>query len=117
MDINLGSRPAVLAEFIDAASFEQCCRRVRDVAHSSIVINPSFQERVRAAEASARADLERRQARFLRRLAGGDGLARKDLVTSEAVLASIASPKVRLDAIGCFILSNRRPQEIGDARS
>jgi ATP-dependent helicase HepA len=116
-DINLGSRSGILADFIDAATFEHSCRHVRDSARKLIAGNVEFQGRTDAARVAARADLDRRRSGFLRRSATGDYSAREDLATAEAVVRSIENPTVRLDAIGCFIVSNRRPAELSHDRS
>ncbi|MET3909998.1 ATP-dependent helicase HepA [Bradyrhizobium sp. S3.3.6] len=116
-DINLGGRSGILADFIDAASFEHSCRHVRDSARRFIASNADYQDRTEAARMAARADLDRRRSGFLRRSAAGDFSAREDLETAEAIVRSIENPMVRLDAMGCFIISNRRPAEPSHERS
>lgn len=108
-DINLGSRPGILADFIDAASFEHACREVRQAAATAILDDAQFRGRLHAAGMAARADLDRRRAGFLRRSFSGDISAQQDLEAAEAVVRSVEEPKVRLDSMGCFIVSNRKP--------
>jgi ATP-dependent helicase HepA len=110
-DINLGSRPALLATVIDAASFEHCCRAVRDAAYSRMSGNPDFIGKVDAAGDAATADLRRRRAAYERRSADGDTSAIADLDAADRVVASVKAPAIRVDAIGCFVVSRDRPKE------
>jgi ATP-dependent helicase HepA len=116
-DINLASRPGMLDHFIDAASFEDCCRRGRDAAQAAIASDIAFRSRVQTAQASAQADVERRRSGCLRRSAAGDATALDDLAVAEAILRSVANPKVRLDAMGCYIISDLRPAEAASVRA
>ena len=47
---------------------------------------------------------QRRRNRLQRRQSAGDSMARQDIALIESILPSIASPAIRLDAMGCFIL-------------
>ena len=103
-DINLGSRPQILAEYIDPAAFPSICRRVRDAARQTLSDQPAFRDAITAATRLATSDLQRRRNRLQRRVSAGDTMARDDIELLEAILPSIASPTIRLDAMGCFIL-------------
>jgi ATP-dependent helicase HepA len=104
-DINLGSRPHILADYIDSAVFPAVCRRVRDGARQTLSEQPAVLDAITAATTLATSDLQRRRNRLQRRQSAGDTMARDDIALIESILPSIASPAVRLDAMGCFILS------------
>jgi ATP-dependent helicase HepA len=108
-DINLGSRPALLATVIDAASFEHCCRVVRDGAYSAVGRSSDFLRKVESASEAASADLQRRRSSYDRRSAEGDASALEDLDAAERVVASVKAPAIRVDAIGCFVVSRDPP--------
>lgn len=108
-DINLGSRPHILAEYIDPAAFPAVCRRVRDGARQALSEQPAVIETISAATALAASDLQRRRNRLQRRQSAGDTMAREDIALIEAILPSIASPAIRLDAMGCFVLGGALP--------
>lgn len=103
-DINLGSRPQILADYIDPAAFPSVCRLVRDRAREVLTKQPALLNAIAAATTLATRDLERRRNRLLRRQSAGDSMARDDIALIESILPSIASPAIRLDAMGCFIL-------------
>lgn len=103
-DINLGSRPHILADYIDLAAFPAVCRSVRDGARQTLSEQPAVLEMITAAMTLAASDLQRRRNRLQRRQSAGDTMAREDIALIESILPSIASPAIRLDAMGCFIL-------------
>ena len=103
-DINLGSRPQILADYIDLAVFPAVCRRVRDGARQTLSEQPAVLDAITAATTLAASDLQRRRNRLQRRQSAGDAIAREDIALIESILPSIASPAIRLDAMGCFIL-------------
>jgi len=108
-DLNLGSRPHILAEFINPAAFPAVCRRVRDGARQTLSEQPAVQEAIKAATNLAASDLQRRRNRLQRRQSAGDSMAREDIALIESILPSIASPAIRLDAMGCLILGKAIP--------
>lgn len=108
-DINLGSRPHILAEYIDPAAFPAVCRRVRDGARATLSEQPAVLNAIIAATTLAASDLQRRRNRLQRRQSAGDTMARDDIALIESIMPSIASPSIRLDAMGCFILG-REPK-------
>lgn len=103
-DINLGSRPRILADYIDPAVFPAVCRRVRNGARQTLSEQPAVLDAITAATTLAASDLQRRRNRLERRQSAGDSMAREDIALIESILPSIASPAIRLDAMGCFIL-------------
>lgn len=109
-DINLGSRPHILAGYIDPAAFPAVCRRVRDGARQTLSEQPAFLDAITAAANLAKSDLQRRRNRLQRRQSAGDTMAREDIALIESILPSIASPTIRLDAMGCFILGAALPR-------
>lgn len=108
-DINLGSRPQLFAEYIDPAVFPGICRRVRDGARSALEVQPDYAAAQAAAVRLAMSDLDRRKSRLVRRQSAGDTMARADITLIEATLPGIAAPAIRLEAMGCFVLDQRRP--------
>jgi ATP-dependent helicase HepA len=105
-DINLGSRPQILAEFIDPAAFPAICRQVRDGVRQTLSEQPGVIEAIKLATTLASSDLQRRRNRLQRRQSAGDTMARADIALIESILPSIASPSIRLDAMGCLILGS-----------
>ena len=103
-DLNLGSRPHILADLINPDAFTAVCRRVRDGARQTLSEQPAVQEAIKAATNLAASDLQRRRNRLQRRQSAGDTMAREDIALIESILPSIAAPAIRLDAMGCFIL-------------
>ncbi|MEP9403669.1 protein DpdE [Sphingomonas sp. VNH70] len=103
-DLNLGSRPNILAEFIEPSAFETACRRVRDEARHLLSQQPSVEQAIKTATALASGDLQRRKNRLQRRHSAGDAMAREDIALIESILPSISAPAIRLDAMGCLVL-------------
>jgi ATP-dependent helicase HepA len=109
-DINLGSRPQMFAESIDLSAFQQICRSVRDSARDRLAGQPVFIEQIATAVRLAEVDLERRRNRLRRRQSAGDAMARTEIELIEAILPSIREPAIRLDAMGCFVVSQHAPK-------
>ena len=107
-DLNLGSRPHILADYIDPAAFPDICRRVRDRARQTLSEQSALLEAITAATTLAASSLQRRRNRLQRRQSAGDSMARDDIALIESILPSISSPAIRLDAMGCFILGGPR---------
>lgn len=108
-DINLASRSQLLANVIDQARFAVLCRSVRDVAQDRLVAEPRLKEAISEAKRLLALEIERRRNRLHRRQLAGDAAAEDDLHSIQAILPAIAEPAVRLDAMGCFIVSRDRP--------
>lgn len=109
VDLNLASRPHILAGVIDPASFGGLCRSVRDRCRSALLAERSLGDAVAAAERLAMAEVERRRIRLRQRYSAGDFAAQADIQAIESILPAIACPAVRLDAMGCFIVSAEPP--------
>lgn len=109
VDVNLTSRPHILASVIDPVSFGALCRSVRDRCRSVLLAEKSLGDAVAAAERLAMGEVERRRIRLRQRYAAGDLAAHADIRAIESILPAIASPAVKLDAMGCFIVSNEPP--------
>jgi len=103
-DLNLGSRPHILADYIAPGLFPAVCRRVRDRARQTLSEQPAVLDAITAATTLVASDLQRRRNRLQRRQSAGDTMAREDIALMESILPSIESPAIRLDAMGCFIL-------------
>lgn len=112
-DINLGSRPHLLAEIVDPGTFQRICRDARDGVRRRLARQPEVADRIAAAARLAANDLERRQRRLQRRQSAGDAMAKADITLIESILVGIREPAIRLDAMGCFVVGG---QSIGAHR-
>lgn len=113
-DVNLGSRPRILAKIIDPDSFQTVCRSVRDNARQMLANQPELAQAISTATRLATNDIQRRENRLTRRQSAGDAMAREDIALVKSILPSIAEPAIRLDAMGCFILGGRLQEMMGD---
>jgi ATP-dependent helicase HepA len=113
VDINLGSRPTVLQDVVDQASFARMCNEVRARAEVLLRADPQYVGRIDEATRRAQTELSRRAVRLRRRLAF-EPEARAQLGTelrvNEVVLSAIQSPRVRLDAFGFIVLAGQGPR-------
>lgn len=107
-DINLGSRPHLLAEIMAPETFQRICRQARDGVRQRLAHQPEIAEKIAAAARLAETDLSRRESRLRRRQSAGDAMARKDMELIETILLSIREPTVRLEAMGCFVVGGPR---------
>jgi ATP-dependent helicase HepA len=108
-DVNLASRPHILAGVIDSTAFGALCRTVRDRCRSVLLAEKSLSDAVSAAERLALGDVERHRIRLQQRYSAGDLAAHADIRAIESLLPAIAKPAVKLDAMGCFIVSSDPP--------
>lgn len=108
-DINLSSRPSILASVIDQMAFGNLCRTVRDRCRGLLLAEQSLSDAIAAAERLALLEVERRRQRLRQRHSAGDLSTRTDLEGIEAILPAISRPVVRLDAMGCFLVSRHPP--------
>ena len=116
-DTNLASRPQLLYEVIDRAAFAALCLRVRAEAETALRRSPQFAARLSVNQRRAGDQLARRLQRIARRL---DALTSVDIPDPTLVRESnalstletaINEPRLRLEAIGCFVISRERPSE------
>ena len=98
-DINLSSRPALLASVMPNALFARRCREARDSAEDAIRCDPIYRANVEKATRAAQRDA-RRRARFDEHLKSNG---------AEAVVTAVQAPRVRLDSMGFFVLSRNPP--------
>ena len=103
-DINLGSRPEMLAHYVDPLAFQSICRSVRDRARQVLADQPKVVQAIAGATSLAAGDLQRRRNRLQRRHSAGDSMAHEDIALIESILPSISTPAIRLDSMGSFIL-------------
>jgi ATP-dependent helicase HepA len=115
LDINLSSRPHILSELIDAATFSSICLSVRDAVSSRLLADETIAKAIRLGVRVAQADVERRRNRLMLRNSLGDGMAQADIEAIEKLLPAIQHPAIRLDAMGCFIVANTPPEQMVDA--
>lgn len=108
-DINLGSRPELMSQFISLSTLPSICRRIRDTARITLQSQAEFEAMTKSAVLLARGDLERRKSRLTRRQSAGDAMALEEVALIEKILPAVAAPRVRLDAFGCFVLARGRP--------
>ncbi|MDZ4820656.1 MAG: protein DpdE [Planctomycetota bacterium] len=114
-DVNLSSRPHLLADLIDGTAFANVCRSVRSTVCDRLLADEAIAKLIESGVALAKADLQRRTNRFLRRDVLGDTIARAEIETIEMLIPAIRQPAVRLDAMGCFIVASTRPRQTVDA--
>lgn len=101
-DVNLCSRPELMNAVMSPAAFARCCRSTRAAAETRIRGGETLLTRVEAATRRASLDGRRR-----RRLDGGTGAAGTD-----ALLEAVATPRLRLDSMGFFVLSRSPPERL-----
>lgn len=109
LDLNLASRPAILNDVLDPTLFARQCRAIRDTARQRILSDPELADAIATGVRAVTLEVERRRARLQRRHAIGDAFAYADIEAFEAILPAIAEPAIRLDAMGCFIISSQPP--------
>lgn len=120
-DVNLGSRQAIIDQFISPAYWERSCRLAREVSELALRAQPAFTERLASLEKHAIRQLDYRFAQLRQRLErlreDGDAAQTRLLereiafesALNQAFLAGITQPRVQLDAIGFVIIAPRKP--------
>lgn len=108
-DINLSSRTHILNSVIDPVTFGGVCRTVRDRSRDLLLTEQSLADAIDAAQRLALLEAQRRRNRLRQRHSAGDFSAQADLEGIEAILPAIAKPVIRLDAMGCFLVSRDPP--------
>lgn len=109
IDMNLSSRPHLLESVVDPVAFGELCRSTRDRSRTVLLADKSLSEAVSAAERLALGELARRRNRLRRRYSAADIAAQAEIRALESILPAIAKPSVKLDAMGCFIVSREPP--------
>lgn len=115
-DYNLGSRHEAMFSVISADAFRNLCIQVRQRSEEMIWKSSHFQQALQVATQRARHDLltrlqylERRSGALRRLEETADPTIELEISINRAIMAAIQKPRVRLDAVGCFIISDRPP--------
>jgi ATP-dependent helicase HepA len=108
-DLNLASRPHILDSVIDPATFANLCRSTRDRCRGALLAEKSLGETIAAAQRLAAVEVERRRIRLRQRYSSGDLAVQADIQAIESILPAISTPSLRLDSMGCFIVSAEPP--------
>lgn len=109
-DFNLSSRRTDLFELINPKRFRDLCGQVSRESSRLIRKSPSYLERVAEGVRKARMELGTKVEMLLYRQqqnAWPDPAIEFEVAVNKALMETVASPHVRLDAIGCFVISNR----------
>lgn len=116
-DFNLGSRRNALYELIGFNELADACMLAKDASERLLLNSPHYHD---WADTSARRAirvliidkerLERRKEAIFRETEKSDPSIECDIRVNEAITSAIASPSIRLDAIGLFVVSNTQPQ-------
>ncbi|MCA2411252.1 protein DpdE [Rhizobium leguminosarum] len=113
-DINLGSRPQLLAEIIDPSAFQNICLSLRDTAREGLAARSDIVAAISSGVRLAEADLERHNRRVMHGFSSGEASAHIDVEMIESILRIIREPSIRLDAMGCFIVAQHAPKSPGN---
>ncbi len=107
-DVNLGSRPELLAEIIGPEQFARYTRVVRDGARAALMEQEHYVANVERATRLVEGAIERHQNRLGRAIAAGSEVdtVRNELALLESLRPALARPNVRLEAMGCFVIMN-----------
>lgn len=105
-DINLGSRPELLKQFIDPAVLQKICIQVSEKGREAILRRDDVACQLEKAARLAGQDTDRRRRRLLRRAAFDGVEVSQELRINDKVELAVTKPKVRLDAIGLFVVSS-----------
>lgn len=112
-DLNLGSRPVLLGRVLDPALLPDLCRRVRRVGETTLKAQPQVVDRVAKAGQLAEQDARRRINRLQSRSTWESEFALADEINlSERIAQAVAQPRLRLDAMGLFVLSTTLPTDV-----
>lgn len=115
-DMNLAERPTLLYDVIDEDAFGSLCRRARTASEDWLRRTPDVKARLLGQKTRAIHEIELRKRRIQHR---SDALARIEEWDSRATgeLAALAlqssvleEPLIRLESVGCFVISRERPE-------
>jgi ATP-dependent helicase HepA len=116
-DLNLASRPDLIALTVGHSRFAAIVREVRTRSEELLLAEGSFVERFERARSRALQAVSSRGGRLERRRAALGRLGEVDqsldqqLVAVEALRTAAEQPRLRLEAIGAFIVSHDRAPE------
>ncbi|MGQ4810284.1 RNA polymerase-associated protein RapA [Candidatus Entotheonellaceae bacterium PAL068K] len=115
-DYNLGSRHEAMFSVVSPHAFRDLCIQVRQRSEEIICKSSHFQQALQVAIQRARRDLltriqylERRSEALQRLEETADPTIELETSLNQAIMAAIQKPRVRLDAVGCFIISDCPP--------
>ena len=105
-DVNLGSRPEILAKIIDPDHLALRTRQVRDSARDTLLREEGCVECVARALDRLEGSMVRHRNRVERAAAFGADVsgARAEMAVLETLRPAIKYPDVRLEAMGCFVV-------------
>ena len=115
LDLNLGSRPDLIEAVVGRDRFVRLCREVRSVSETRLRQELDFVERFDKRTAAALDVLAVQQAGLSRRVSALESLGETDPAIARRQMAIralqtvAASPSLRLEAIGAFIVSRDPP--------
>ena len=89
--------------------FADLCARARAVGLEAVLADPGHRSAVDAAIATATAEIERRRLRHLARALEGGTLATRDMDLDAMLLHAVRLPRIRLDAVGAFVIAGWSP--------
>lgn len=107
-DLNLGSRQDLLGDLVDKTAFQAICRAIRETAREQVLGSDMHRARVAQAVEAANGDLRRRQRR-LSVVTSSTGASETDAALIERIIPWISNPRVRLDAMGLFVVARTPP--------
>ena len=114
-DLNLAGRPEVIESVVGRVRFSELCRQLRHRSAQALSDEPVFAERLENAQTRATQLVATQQARLSRRQRALDALGEADssidrrLRMTEVLRDAVSAPRLRLEAIGAFIVSHDRP--------
>lgn len=115
-DYNLGSRREALSQLVAHSDFVRLCRQARSRSESLLRDSETFKTLVAAATRRAETELWMRNERLRQRaeaiwregMSANQDIAH-EIAVNDAVIAAVANPSVRLDAIGFFVVVGKPP--------
>jgi ATP-dependent helicase HepA len=116
-DYNLGSRREALNALVDHADFVRLCRDARNRSEELLRGSERFKTLVATATRRAQTELRMRSERLLRRAEAtrregpsANNEIEREIEVNSAIVAAVANPTVRLDAIGFFVVAGEPPK-------
>ena len=117
-DLSLAGRPEVMEEVIGRMRFAALCRDVRTRSEASLRNEQVFAEQLSRVRTNAVQQVAAQQARLdrrylaLTRLGEDDSTLERRRMVAEALRQVVSAPRLRLEAIGAFIVSHDRPRQL-----
>lgn len=115
-DYNLGSRHEALNSLVDRVDFVRLCHQARNRSEELLRRSESFKTLVTTATRRAQTELWMRNERLRQRAEAirREGLLmntdiEREIAVNDAIIAAVANPTVRLDAIGFFVVAGEPP--------